>query len=265
MNTNLTSRRERKTSPLLKGHGMVDWADNGSTEDAGRIDAGQDFIVKSLSTGGPTVGPTAIDELLSREMAHLTMEEKQNIEDEIHGFFTRHPSPGGEPPMGRHLEHFQNEIDKLDARDKESYLWACSIQEGQAALTMIHPGGGSSTLHVLKEEYRLRFLRTTIYDVKKAAIRYCRWLDLLVDYFGEAALTRPIYLTDLDEDSNLLLREGGIQLLPGRDRSGRRVIAFMRQLGEGRPLEMRAVVSKTFGHVERWYVNFCQCHCLVSF
>jgi hypothetical protein len=239
------------------GHGMVDWADAGSTDDAGRHAAGQEFLVKGLSTGCPTMDPDEIDKLLSQEISHLTMEEKQNIDDEIHGFYSRHPSPGGEPLVEhrRHLELFQNEIDKLDARDKRSYLWACSIQDGQAALTMMHPGWNVSTVHVLKDEYRLRFLRTTIYDVKKAAIRYCRWLDLLVDYFGEALLTRPIYLADLDEDSYHILKEGMIQLLPGRDRSGRRVIAFMKQLGEGRPLAMRAVVSKSLdmrGSQWRW-------------
>jgi hypothetical protein len=227
---------------------MVDWADAASAEDAGRIDAAQDFILKSLSSGGPTMDPRAINELLSREMAHLTMEEKRDIDDEVHGFYSRHPSPGGDPPMEhrcRHLEDFQNEIDKMDARDKWSYLRACSIQEGRVALTMMDPGGNDSTLHVLKEDYQLRFLRTTIYDVKKAALRYCRWLDLLVDYFGEEVLTRPIFLTDLDEDSCSVLKKGMIQLLPGRDRSGRRIIAFMRQAGEGRRLAMRAVVSMT--------------------
>jgi hypothetical protein len=242
MNTNL-GRWKRNTSYQM-GDGMVDWAD------ASRTDAGEDSLLMHLANGIQTMNPATIAELLNREISHLTMEEKKNIDDEIHGFYSRHPSSGGEPSMERrrwHFEHFQNEIDKLEARDKRSYLRACSIQEGQAALTMIHPGGGCSALHVLEENYRLRFLRTTIYDVKKAAIRYCRWLDLLVDYFGEAVLTRPIYLTDLDDDSCSVLKEGTIQLLPGRDRSGRRVIAFMKQLGEGRPLAMRAVVSKSFG------------------
>jgi hypothetical protein len=50
---------------------------------------------------------------------------------------------------------------------------------------------------VNEEWFRLRFLRSELFDVKAAAERIIRYLDLVETYYGEIGLQRPIQLSDL--------------------------------------------------------------------
>jgi hypothetical protein len=79
----------------------------------------------------------------------------------------------------------------------------------------------------------IKFLRSELFDVKKAADRYMQCIDFLVDYFGLFALERPLFLNDLNKEEHKLLKEGQLQLLPSRDRSGRRVVVFLGTFGYG--------------------------------
>jgi len=77
----------------------------------------------------------------------------------------------------------------------------------------------------------MKFLRAELFDVKMAAVRFLRCIDFLVDYFGLVALQRPLYITDLDRNEQKLLKTGRCQLLPSRDRFGRRIIVFLGSIG----------------------------------
>lgn len=72
--------------------------------------------------------------------------------------------------------------------------------------------------------FRLKFLRANQFDATKAAWNFTRYLELLCKYFGPEALTRPLLFSDLTGAEIDLLRLGHMQLLPTRDRSGRRLI-----------------------------------------
>jgi hypothetical protein len=86
--------------------------------------------------------------------------------------------------------------------------------------------------YVISRGFRIKFLRAELFDVKKAAARYLICIDFLVDYFGLVALQRPLYLKDLDKDEHILLKEGRCQLMPSRDRFGRRIIVFLGAMGK---------------------------------
>jgi len=88
-----------------------------------------------------------------------------------------------------------------------------------------------STTFVNDEAFRLRFLRAEQFRPKQAAERMIRNLDLLYRYVGPEGLKRPIRLSDLDESSLSLLKAGSFQLLPCRDRSGRRIVVRIGPLG----------------------------------
>ena len=88
-----------------------------------------------------------------------------------------------------------------------------------------------STTFVNDEAFRLRFLRAEQFRPKQAAERMIRNLDLLYRYVGPEGLKRPIRLSDLDEWSLSLLKAGSFQLLPCRDRSGRRIVVRIGPLG----------------------------------
>jgi len=87
--------------------------------------------------------------------------------------------------------------------------------------------------YVRSFQFCIKFLRSELFDIKKSADRYIKWIDFLVDYFGGFALTRPLCITDLQKEEHKLLKEGQLQLLPSRDRWGRRVIVFLGAYGFG--------------------------------
>ena len=72
-------------------------------------------------------------------------------------------------------------------------------------------------------EFRLRFLRCEFFHVQKSAKRMLRFLDLVLELFGDFALRRPIRLSDFTKEEMRYLRNGRFQIMPNRDRSGRRI------------------------------------------
>ena len=87
--------------------------------------------------------------------------------------------------------------------------------------------------YALSKGFLIKFLRAEFFDVKKAADRYICCIDFLVDYFGTFALERPLYLKDLDKNEQKMLKEGRLQLMPSRDRLGRRILVFLGAVGHG--------------------------------
>lgn len=68
---------------------------------------------------------------------------------------------------------------------------------------------------LLDDKFKLRFLRTEILDVKRAARRYIRYWELRVRLFGDRSF-QPLTLTE-DEDV-AALRSGVVQIVPGHER-----------------------------------------------
>jgi hypothetical protein len=63
--------------------------------------------------------------------------------------------------------------------------------------------------------------------VKLAARRIARYLKKKLELFGPDKLGKKIMLKDLNEDDMEIMRSGGIQPLPRKDRGGR-VVLFSR-------------------------------------
>jgi len=97
-------------------------------------------------------------------------------------------------------------------------------------------GGGSTkttattSTYVNTDDFRLRFLRCELFDVAKAAIRMTKYLELVLDLFGDYALQRPIRLADFSRSELKDIRKGRFQFLPYPDRggiTGRRVMVVI--------------------------------------
>ena len=88
-----------------------------------------------------------------------------------------------------------------------------------------------TTGYVNEDSYRLRFLRAEQFRPKEAAERMVKNLGLLFRYIGPQGLKRPISMSDLDEKSLAIMNSGSFQLLPSRDRSGRRIAVRIGPLG----------------------------------
>ena len=104
----------------------------------------------------------------------------------------------------------------------------------------------SSDCYAKSRDFHLAFLRCESFDAKKAAIRLAKYLDLAHSLYGEEALQRPLRIEDFKTKEEIeLLNAGYQQLLPFRDRSGRRVLFIHGDLSLPRSsLLARSILSK---------------------
>jgi len=154
--------------------------------------------------------PKSVDEFMANELNSLTFQERESINEEIHG------------------------INIPNAGVKESpELLTKSFQELDIELGNLRPGCVAfdrsqrlfgTTTYLNTEELRIMFLRCDLFDCKKAASRLCIYAELMLEIFGDCALQRKPYLSDLTDLEMRILEAGGYQVLPGRDRAGRRIL-----------------------------------------
>ena len=160
------------------------------------------------------VDTDAVDEMLSREIADMSFQDRNAINEEVHG--VRNLASVESPAMlQKSLWLFQLQLQRVD------YKPACdhAVYVLQSQWVMQDP-----TL-------KLRCLRAERFDIVKAVRRFVRYLDLLQEYYGPEALLRPIRMSDLGKESLEILKKGEYQLLPFRDRSGRKIIACLGDAG----------------------------------
>lgn len=146
------------------------------------------------------------DALLASELNKLSFKERGKLENDIHGIQLE--SINEAPELLRDsLKQLSIELDSIPLKNKTAYETSQTFPK----------------TYVNTEEFRLIFLRCLCFDERKAAQRIVNYLDLIHYCFGEAVLERDIRISDFDEESAKLLRSGTLQVLPGRDRSGRRI------------------------------------------
>jgi len=104
----------------------------------------------------------------------------------------------------------------------------------------------NSSCYVKSQNFQLAFLRCEFFDAKLAAIRMTKYLELVCDLFGEEALQRPLRVDDFQSKEEIdVLNAGHQQLLPFRDRSGRRVLFMYGDMNlPSSSLMARSVLSK---------------------
>jgi len=150
----------------------------------------------------------------SRALMNLTFQDRNAISEEIHGVSCMAPDESPEF-LDAALYSLSHELNQIE--DKSAYNQA---QE-------IYLTGHGQCAYVNTNEFRLRFLRSELFHVKAAATRMVKYLDVVNENFGPHALTRPMHISDLTRDEKSFLRSGYYQILPYRDRSGRRILCIM--------------------------------------
>jgi len=149
------------------------------------------------------------DARLAYELNQLSFQERGILENDIHGI---QPDSIKETPelLRGSLEQLSIELNSIPENNKTAY-----------DLTQkLFP----KTTYVNTDNFRLIFLRCDRFDARKAAQRIVGYLELIFLCFGEQGLELDIRVSDLDEESKQFLKGGGLQILPSRDRSGRRII-----------------------------------------
>ena len=160
----------------------------------------------------PDCDPQEIDALLSKELMQLSFTDRNNISEEVHGV------------RSLAIEETPCVQDEALARLQYELVHCIPPSEKKAFDT----AQSYSITYVNDRNFRLRFLRAELFDAKLAAQRLTTYLDLLLKLFGMEVLKRPLRTKDFkSKDEKSALRGGLVQLLPYRDRSGRRVMVIM--------------------------------------
>lgn len=179
-----------------------------------------------------TPGTYTCEKLISASLLALNLKDRNEIRDEVHGVLSLAPTETEalrEEALLRLGEELSNDT-RIPVTRKRAYLRSQEFS--------------NPTTYVNADEFRLRFLRLEFFDATKAAMRMLRFLDLLVELFGEFALQRPIRLADFPKHELQFIRKGQFQFLPFRDRSGRRVMMMF--LNEGYEALPPVVKAKIF-------------------
>lgn len=173
---------------------------------------------------------TQMDDLLSKELLNLSLKDRNAINEEIHGVecLAIEETPD---MLSIALDNLCTEISMLSDTQKIAY------NKSQQHINISN--NSKTSLYINTSDFRLRFLRCELFDCKKAALRMVNFLDLLLEIFGDFVLRRPIQITDFNRDEMQIFRLGLLQLLPYRDRSGRRIFASVGGFGLRTPLITR--------------------------
>ena len=154
--------------------------------------------------------------MFSKALLNLTFTDRNQIEEEIHGVSCMSIDETTTPKLiEESLVQFDLELELIPIENKIAYNKVVSIMQSS---------------YLLSKETKLRFLRSELFDSQKSAVRYTKYIDVLLDIYGDYALQRPIRLQDLERRGSeelSFLKSGQYQLLPYRDRGGRRILAIV--------------------------------------
>ena len=205
------------------------------------------------------------DDVVAKQLYSLSFQDRNNINEEIHGVQSMSPEETPEL-IEDSLKLLAMELYNLPLHYKLIYDKASSMRTNEiceddsiedidtnnddffpvddlflphllAPVSFLPTTSSSSFCYVESRDFQLTFLRCELFNAKKAAIRLAKYLELAYELFGEEGLRRPLRIEDLNTKEELeVLNAGHQQLLPFRDRSGRRVLAIHDDL--------RSVLSK---------------------
>lgn len=167
----------------------------GLTYPPGEVTSGNESSYGSSS-------PPDADKLLQEEIMKLSLEERNENQEEIHGvrIIAKEETP----------ELLKESLSQLDT-ELNSKRFANFLKSQQTLPTYVNT-----------EAFRLRFLRCTLFDVPSAARQIDEYLGVASELFGEIALQRPVRMSDFSKTELRQFRKGRFQFLPYRDRAGKR-------------------------------------------
>jgi hypothetical protein len=229
---------------------------NASTR-TGNANTTRTTTTTTTSTDATLLEPLCdISTLLTKELMELSFNDRNEINEEVHGVNCMATLETPELLLTA-LNEFQYELNNNNNNIPIEQKYAYNIATGKdnilvdSTTTTTTSGGGgggfdssqpssnsnsnssSSSSYVTSHKFQLRFLRAELFNIKKAVLRMCTYLNLIYKLFGINVLKRPLRITDFNNNndggdkSNIILRSGLVQLLPYRDRSGRRVMVIL--------------------------------------
>jgi hypothetical protein len=168
----------------------------------------------------------SVDTILATELNKLTFLERESINEEIHGIdvdrkYNEESGSIEETPeiLTKSFLDLQIELEKLRSKNSGVGGSAFAYNRSQEMFGSMPEKG----TYLNTNEIRIMFLRCERFDCKKAAIRICRFADMMYELYEDDGLERPARLSDLDDNEMVIMKKGLSQILVGRDRAGRRI------------------------------------------
>ena len=189
------------------------------SDNGGDVNDG-DVETNAIDLASDEIKPAQIEKMLAKEIQSLTIQDRNAIYEEIHGV-GRMAIEETPELLENALQSFQVELDKIDRKARHAYDLIV-YQESETASV--------SKCIVQSRDFRLRFLRCVSFDPAKAAERMVRVFELLHRVYGTQALRKFDCTMDFffgTHAEQTALRAGYLQLLPFRDRSGRKVLVLV--------------------------------------
>ena len=143
-----------------------------------------------------------VDAILAKELNNMTILERETMFEEIHGVA---------PQVEETPDYIQKCLHEMDDALQ-------AIREKPEAYHLAMKAGPQ---YVTSDKTRLMCLRFVNYDPQKAAEKLLAMLQGKLEMFGEEALVRSVYQSDLSGDDLHFLKSGGYQFLSSRDANGR--------------------------------------------
>jgi hypothetical protein len=185
-----------------------DWADGNDGQNSGDgIRDGFLHHLQNLTPFKPHSSSLDVGSLINKGMLKFNPNERNAIYEEVHGVGSLCP-PESPALVEAALQNLERELALLPSNQKAAYEQSQRLRH----------------TYVNHREFRLRFIRADCFDAKKSALRLTLFLDTVLEIYGPYALERPIRLSDFSKKEMKEMNSGRIQLLPYRDRGGRRVI-----------------------------------------
>jgi len=160
----------------------------------------------------------AVNDLLSEDLMTMPLRDRTLLSEELHGVRSLAIEENDDDLTKEKVSNAMFELDqilehRIPVREKTAFLKAQSLEQ-------------TIGTYVNDAEFRMKFLRCKLFNVKEAAQLLINYLELVQEIYGDICLSRPIRLKDLQitKDERVAFRNGYIQLLPFGDRAGRRIL-----------------------------------------
>jgi len=171
-------------------------------------------------TFNPTYPSNAVDDLLSKDLMDMSVRDRTSISEELHGVRSlaveENDGDYNKVLVSKALLDLNHTLEnRIPAHQKTAFLKAQSLQHTKGT-------------YVNDVTFRLKFLRSKLFDVDEAARLLINYLELVRELFGDVCLSRTIRLEDVQttKEERVAFRSGFIQLLPFGDRAGRRIVVI---------------------------------------
>ena len=160
-----------------------------------------------------------VNVLLAHDLNSLSFQQRESLNEEIHGVNVneiyyetyKHLEDKTRPELlHQALAQLAADVDKLAG--------------ASFAYTRCQQLYGDTT-YINTDTFRLMFLRRTLFDKRyHTAQLIIEFVELMYEIHGDVGLERRFTLSDFSDEELRYLQSGYSQLLPGRDRAGRRIV-----------------------------------------